>query len=218
MIDIYTERKKLGLTQTQFAEAIGVSYQTVQNWEKGSKIPEGRLKMIKSFIHTGKEKKEDFDFDEEALKKEGKLDIDSKIISLEPQLEPTGYYLPDVYAAAGLDKEMVNDELNRIPVNIPNWEKNMIFINVSGDSMYPEYCSGDIIGIKETEFDYIIFGFAYVVILQNGDVYVKYIKKGIDNEHIILESENEFYEPKEIQLSKVKKVYQVKGVITKKSM
>ena len=84
--------------------------------------------------------------------------------------------------------------------------------------MYPEYCSGDIIGIKETEFDYIVFGFAYVVILQNGDVYVKYIKKGIDNNHLILESENEFYEPKEIHISKVKKVYQVKGVITKKSM
>lgn len=133
--------------------------------------------------------------------------------------EPTGYYLPDVYAAANMEDEMQNqDELNRIPVNIPNWEKNTIFINVSGDSMYPEYCSGDIIGIKETEFDYIVFGFAYVVILQNGDVYVKYIKKGIDNNHLILESENEFYEPKEIHISKVKKVYQVKGVITKKSM
>jgi phage repressor protein C with HTH and peptisase S24 domain len=142
----------------------------------------------------------------------------TKVVQLEPQQEPTGYYLPDVYAAAGLDKEMVNDELNRIPVNIPNWEKNTIFINVSGDSMYPEYNSGDIIGIKETEFDYIIFGFAYVVILQNGDVYVKYIKKGIDKDHIILESENEFYEPKEIHLSKVKKVFQIKGVITKKSM
>jgi phage repressor protein C with HTH and peptisase S24 domain len=142
----------------------------------------------------------------------------TKVVQLEPQQEPTGYYLPDVYAAAGLDKEMVNDELNRIPVNIPNWEKNTIFINVLGDSMYPEYNSGDIIGIKETEFDYIIFGFAYLVILQNGDVYVKYIKKGIDKDHIILESENEFYEPKEIHLSKVKKVFQIKGVITKKSM
>lgn len=133
--------------------------------------------------------------------------------------EPTGYYLPGVYAAANMEDEMQKqDELNRIPVNIPNWEKNTIFINVSGDSMYPEYCSGDIIGIKETDFDYIVFGFAYVVILMNGDVYVKYIKKGKDDNHLSLESENEFYEPKEIHLSKVKKVYQVKGVITKKSM
>jgi phage repressor protein C with HTH and peptisase S24 domain len=216
MVDIYKERKKLGLTQTQFAEAIGVSYQSVQNWEKGSKIPEARLKMIKSFIHTGTEKLEDFAFDEESLKKEGMLDIANK--SILKQEEPTGFYYPDVNAAAGIDKEVLNNEINKIPINIPNWGKDLDFINVFGDSMYPKFNSGEIIGIKEVEFEYLIFGFAYVLVLKNGDVYVKYIKKGSDKDHIILESENKFYEPKEFHLSQIKRIYQIKGVITKITM
>ena len=218
MLDIYKERKKLGLTQSQFAEAIGVSYQSVQNWEKGGKIPEARMKMIKSFIHTGNEKKEDFDFDEEALKKEGLLDMKTNAIQSEPQKVPTGFYHPNVSAAAGMDKEIVNDELDRIPVYLPNWEKGIAFINVYGDSMWPKYCSGEIIGIKEVELQYVNYGFAYVVILKDGQVLLKFIKKGSDKDSIILESENKFYEPKEYHLDQIKKVFIIKGVITKTTM
>lgn len=132
--------------------------------------------------------------------------------------EPTGFYYPDVSAAAGMDKEIVNDELKRIPINLPNWEKGIDFINVYGDSMYPKYCSGEIIGIKEVELQYVNYGYAYVVILKDGQVLLKFIKKGIDNDHIILESENKFYEPKEYHLDQIKKVFIIKGVITKTTM
>ena len=80
-----------------------------------------------------------------------------------PEQDPTGFYYPDIYASAGLETEMVNDELKRIPVNIPNWEKGVEFINVYGDSMYPKYCSGEIIGIKEVQPEYLNYGYAYVV-------------------------------------------------------
>lgn len=42
----------------------------------------------------------------------------------------TNYYYPEVNASAGLETEMQNDELKRIPINIPNWEKGVSFINV----------------------------------------------------------------------------------------
>lgn len=132
--------------------------------------------------------------------------------------DPTGYYHPNVSAAAGMDKEMHNDELNRLPINLPNWEKGIDFINVYGDSMYPKFCSGEIIGIKEVELQYMNFGYAYVVILKDEQVLLKYIKKGSDKEHIILESENDFYEPKEYHLNQIKKVFIIKGVITKTTM
>lgn len=216
-MDVYKIRKQLGLTQKQFAEIIGVSYQSVQNWEKGGKIPEARAKMLKSFIHTGKEKLEDFDYDEEKLISEEKLDRATPSLKTIKQ-DPTGFYYPNVSAAAGMDKDMTNDELKRIPINLPNWEKCIDFINVYGDSMYPKYCSGEIIGIKEVELQYINYGYAYVVILNDGQVLLKFIKKGSDNEHIILESENKFYEPKEYHLDQIKKVFIIKGVITKTTM
>ena len=41
-------RKHLGLTQTEFAEKIGVHLQTVSRWERGEMIPRGlALKALK---------------------------------------------------------------------------------------------------------------------------------------------------------------------------
>ncbi|EKT4550370.1 LexA family transcriptional regulator [Flavobacterium psychrophilum] len=159
-------------------------------------------------------------FEEIALKSfsENKTAYNEQFNEIAKVEEPTGYYYPDVMAAAGVDKEVLNNEINKIPINIPNWGKDLDFINVFGDSMYPKFSSGEIIGIKEVEFAYIIYGFAYVVVLDNGDVYVKYIKKGSTIEHVVLESENKFYESKEFHLSQIKRVYQIKGVITKITM
>lgn len=135
-----------------------------------------------------------------------------------PEQDPTGFYYPDIYASAGLETEMVNDELKRIPVNIPNWEKGVEFINVYGDSMYPKYCSGEIIGIKEVQPEYLNYGYAYVVIFNDGQVFLKYINPGSDKEHWILSSENPKHPPKEYHLSLIKKIFIIKGVITKTTM
>jgi len=137
---------------------------------------------------------------------------------VEPLESITGYYYPEVIAAAGLDKEVLNQELNRVPINIPNWGKGLIFINVFGDSMYPKYHSGEIIGIKEIEFQYINYGYAYVIVLNNGDTYIKIVQPGSDKEHLILESVNDFYKPKEFHLSLIKSFYSIKGVIKKEMM
>ena len=132
--------------------------------------------------------------------------------------EITGYYYPNVSAAAGMDKEMQNDELKRLPINLPNWEKGIDFINVYGDSMYPKFCSGEIIGIKEVEPKYLNFGYAYVIIFNDGQVFLKFIRKGKDDDHWLLASENPKYEDREYHLSLIRKVFIVKGVITKTTM
>lgn len=144
--------------------------------------------------------------------------INENIITPNNTEKPTGFYYPEVAASAGLETEMENDELKRVPINIPNWEKGIDFINVYGDSMYPKFCSGEIIGIKQVEHPYVNYGYAYVVILNDGQVFLKYIKKGKDDEHWLLASENPRYEAKEYHLSLIKKVYIIKGVITKTTM
>lgn len=132
--------------------------------------------------------------------------------------EPTGYYLPDVSAAAGLETKVENDELKRIPVTIPGWEKDVLFINVYGDSMYPKYNAGEIIGVKYVEFQYLNYGSAYVVVFKNGDTYIKIVQPGTDIEHLLLESVNDFYKPKEYHINQLKSFYSIKGVIKKEMM
>ncbi len=45
-VDIKAVRKRLGLSQTQFALMIGVSVSTLQNWEQGRRVPEGPARAL----------------------------------------------------------------------------------------------------------------------------------------------------------------------------
>lgn len=49
-LDIKSIRKKLGLTQVDFAKKIGVDTRTVQNWEYGRIIPSTKSELIHSLI------------------------------------------------------------------------------------------------------------------------------------------------------------------------
>lgn len=135
-----------------------------------------------------------------------------------PSEEITGYYFPTVSASAGLDVSVLNEELEKLPVSIPGFGKDIIFINVYGDSMYPKYNSGEIIGIKETQYQYLNYGFPYVVIFNNGDVFLKYVRKGKDDNHVLLVSENPLYDPREFHLELIKSFYSIRGVVKKEMM
>lgn len=129
-----------------------------------------------------------------------------------------GVYYPNVVASGGFDFATLNVETERMSVNVPQFEKGLIYINVYGDSMSPRYNSGDVIGIKQIEPDFILYGYPYVVVLTNGDVHIKIIKKGKGEDSILLVSENEYYEPKEFRLELFKQFFVVKGVIKKEMM
>lgn len=139
--------------------------------------------------------------------------LDKEIKRLETNI--TGWYYPNVNASAGLDLSTINDEFERVPVNIPSFGKDITFINVYGDSMHPKYSSGDIIGIKEIEYKFLTFGLPYVVTFNNGDVHVKYVKSGSTEDSVLLLSENDFYEPREFELCLIHKFYSIRGVVKK---
>ncbi|BAX79059.1 S24 family peptidase [Labilibaculum antarcticum] len=129
-----------------------------------------------------------------------------------------GYYYPNVDASAGLNFATNGNGFEKIPVTIPYWGENLSFINVFGDSMYPKFQSGEIIGIKEVEYVYLTFGNPFVVVLKNGDVHLKYVRKGKDDTHVILASENQLYEDREFHIKNIRSFYQVKGVISRLAM
>lgn len=182
---------------TQISKDLGISKGTVSSYYNGNiKASEPFLEKFANFYKVSLEELKD--------------DFVSEV--------ETGFYYPEVTASAGLETGMQNDELKRIPINIPGWEKGIDFINVYGDSMYPKYCSGEIIGIKEVEPQYLNYGYAYVVILNDGQVFLKYIQKGKDEFHWVLASENSKYESKEYHLKLIKKVFIIKGVISKTTM
>lgn len=185
-------RTKAGFTQEELAKKLNITRKTINSYENGSSIPD-HLEIILNKI----------------------LNQDDNNVT---SGYTTGYYLPEVSASAGLETSINNDELKKIPVTIPGWEKDIIFINVFGDSMYPKFNSGEVIGVKYVEFQFLNYGYPYVVVFNNGDVFIKIIQPGKDEEHLVLESVNAFYKPKEFHKSLIKSFYSIKGVIKKEMM
>lgn len=49
-VDVRAARKKLGMTQKDFARNFGVSLDTVRNWEQGRRQPEGAARVLLAVI------------------------------------------------------------------------------------------------------------------------------------------------------------------------
>jgi putative transcriptional regulator len=49
-IDVKQVRRKLGLSQTDFAETFGINAATLRNWEQGRRQPEGPARVLLTII------------------------------------------------------------------------------------------------------------------------------------------------------------------------
>ena len=194
------ERKNYDLTLTDIHEKTGIPQKLLKEFQWGeAQLTDRQRYVLTQYVEEAREY-----FQENAIGI--------------PKGRITGYYYPEVNASAGFDVSTFNEEKTRIPIFLPDFGDNVIFINVYGDSMYPKYKSGDMIGIKPVEFQYIVFGHPYVVVFDNGDTNIKYVQKGSDEHHVILASENPKYEPREYPLSIIRFFFTVKGSFNKERM
>ena len=195
------ERKGYDITLTDIYEKTRIPVKTLKEVQQG--VTELSTKQKNALSKYIEEAREYFQEDE---------------VLGSPEGEPTGYYYPEVYAKAGFDFLSLSSEVNKIPVYVPNFGRDVLFINVYGDSMYPKYKSGDIIGIKPVDYVYLVFGHPYVIVFNNDDINIKYVRKGSDDQHVLLVSENENYEPREYPLSIIRAFYAVRGSFNKERM
>lgn len=109
-------------------------------------------------------------------------------------------------------------EVPSLRLMVPGFEDCDMALNVWGDSMHPTYCSGDIIICKriidKTE---IVYGEPYLIITPERRL-LKYIKKSKSIEKWLLVSENDFYDPIEIDIARVIHLYIVKGRVKRNSL
>lgn len=87
---------------------------------------------------------------------------------------------------------------------IPGCEKCDFLMPVKGDSMVPRYGSGDIVGCKMVPLKDIFSQWNKVYVLDTSQgALIKRVKKGSDDGHILLVSDNESYGPFELPLDKI---------------
>lgn len=111
-----------------------------------------------------------------------------------------------------------NDQTTNPDYNIdyqPYNKDGVLWCNLTGKSMEPEISSGDKIAIKEV-FDwdkYISLNETYAIVTKNDLRTVKKVRKGKDSRHWLLVPVNPSYDPQEISLDMVLRVFSVLGCI-----
>lgn len=98
--------------------------------------------------------------------------------------------------------------------NIPAFKGADFLIHVKGDSMEPTFRSGDIVACRRVALSNIFFQWnkVYVLDTDQGPL-IKRIRRAADNDHILIVSDNQDYEPFELHLSQLHAICLVVGMI-----
>ncbi len=126
-----------------------------------------------------------------------------------------GIPLIPVEAMAGAltyDNTILEYECDRYVV--PMFKGADFLIPVKGSSMYPKYSSGDIVACQRVDMNNLFFQWNKVYVIDtNQGALIKRIKPGHDENHILIVSDNEKYDPFELPYSAIHAVALVIGVI-----
>lgn len=97
---------------------------------------------------------------------------------------------------------------------IPAFKGADFLIQVKGDSMQPTYYSGDLVACQRVPLNDLFFQWnkTYVLDTKQGPL-IKRIRRGSDDDHVLIVSDNTEYEPFELSKSQFYGVALVRGLV-----
>lgn len=189
---------------SELSRFLGVAPNTITNWYNRNSIDYDLIfpkcdKLNLEWLFTGKGS---------MLKEEVPVAVQSKIQNI-------GIPLIPIEAMAGFgngESQVLEYECERYVV--PMFKDAEFLIQVKGSSMYPKYNSGDIVACKKLPLSNLFFQWNKVYVLDTVQgALIKRIKKGTEPDHILIVSDNEKYEPFELNVNQIHSISIVIGVI-----
>lgn len=222
-------RNFFGENNSKFAEIIGTSEANIRNYRKGTSPSIDILEKICNKLEISCEwlllgrgniftnsnpKLLNMDIKHDPFSGEAQGNMFPRVIRV-PEGSMEGIPLITLDAAAGFGSgefQVMEYECERYVV--PLFKGAEFLIPIRGSSMYPKYSSGDIVACKNIPLNDIFFQWnkVYVLDTDQGPI-IKRVKKGSDDNHILIVSENEKYDPFELHKSQLNGVAIVIGVI-----
>lgn len=211
LIDHFTNGNK-----AQFAKILGVSAQTISAWIARNTF-DAELIYTKcryvnsSWLLTG----EGSMLQTAESKGEPTANRSVETAHHVPEGSSEGIPLLPISAMAGAftgDVSVMEYECERYV--IPAFKGADFMIRVTGDSMFPTYRSGDLVACQRVPLSDLFFQWNKVYVLDTiqGPL-IKRIKRGSDQEHILIVSDNPDYEPYEFARNQFHGVALVRGVV-----
>lgn len=193
-LDIKKIRERLGVSQEQLAEMVGVHPRTVQNWEAGYTIPKSKHAILRGLTL---DKQRYYGGDAE---KQQEIEQQTCVVPLMP-ISAKGGTLDE------FSRSIMEDDCEKVLSPIKGAD---FAITVCGDSMSPDYPSGCHILIKKIEERaFIDWGKVFVLDTINGTIIKKLMPVSDDPSKIRCISINPEYPPYEISLEYVRGIYRV---------
>ena len=214
-------RKKLGMTQEQLAQRLGIGKAALSMIETGKTRLSSRnrnimvqeLNVNPEWLETGRGEM----FNAEP-------DLTAYMHRTDNSLPLQSVPLYSVEGTAGL-VPLFAEQARTKPLNyihIPNLPKCDGAIYIVGDSMYPLLKSGDIVLYKQLhDIDNIFWGDMYLLSIDiDGEEYitVKYIQKSDRPGYVTLVSQNPHHADKEVEIGRIRAIALVKASIRMKSI
>ena len=219
-------RKKMGLTQEQFAQKLGIKRSVVGAYEEGRAAPplETLLKMADLFGITT----DDFisrDFSQPGTEgasalRQGSSDPKLKVLSITVDKDDNENIelVPQKASAGYLNGYADPEYIEHLPkFQLPVLPKNATYraFEISGDSMLPLQPGTIIIGQYVEKASDIKNGKTYVLITsKEGVVYKRVFNYLKENEKLYLVSDNPVYSPYEIHGGDLLEVWEAKAFIS----
>lgn len=130
-------------------------------------------------------------------------------------------YWIDIQATGGglISFDDIRETYRKIDIKIPEFSDCTDAINLYGDSMAPQYKSGQIIILKEWKETFIDYGNAYLIITKNGNRMVKVLRTIKDDEkNVLCVSYNPDFDAFKLKKEDILRLYLVKGAIEKTTL
>lgn len=213
-------RKTLGLSQTEFASAIGITQTSLSQIESGKNgisydvfhAMVSQFKVAPFWLMDG---------DGSMFPKPGEQEKNSALPLVVTVAEDgdENIVLVDQKAAAGYLEGMHDREyVQRLPAfRLPGFRgKTYRAFEVSGDSMMPTVWPNDLLVCSYVEaFSHIRESYVHVVVMNDGSIVAKRVFHGEDKDRqLLLKSDNPAYPPYSVQKEEVAQVWRVNARIT----
>ena len=216
-------REKLNLSQEDFANLLGVSRGTINNYEKGKVIPESKYEILMKLESNAgliaSEPQSDYTPSPKPLKQE--------VRQVSEQDFMVADYLP-IEAQAGYLDGLETQHLPELGhMLIPReFEKgNYLVVELSGDSMNDgserALKDGDKLLVKELHPDHWrnklhYKQYLFVIMSREGIVCKQITAHDVDKKTVICHSFNELYEDYTVNLEDVYKLFYVKKIVERR--
>lgn len=141
-----------------------------------------------------------------------------KIDQIEEQSYPAGINaLPLIPSEAFAGPGMPSYDDLRVEdyYTVSDFKNSDFLIRVTGDSMSPKYCGGDIVACKKISETYFFqWGRVYVIYTQSQGIMIKRVQPSEDRDFITCVSDNPKYAPFDVPKSDIVSIALVNGAIT----